>query len=187
LAHASGVMDRTLTYSVRVTKAGIDPITVSRSIYLPGIEVEGGVTLHDGFEEGVPLGEGLVQSSIGIADIDQDGLDEIVVGGADGTLYGYNGDGTPVIQQQELKLRTGGLFTGLAGIYSTPTMADVDYDRRVDMIFGNDNGSLYHLELRLSTDSEELFGKSQSNPAALVLEPSPKAAPAEGEEDDTGR
>ncbi len=177
LATGPGGQDQ--VYSVQVTKAGMDPILVSRTIHIPQADV----TLHPGFETGVPLGEGLVQSSIGIADIDQDGLDEIVVGGADGTLYGYNGDGTPVIQHQELKLRTGGLFTGLAGIYSTPTMADVDYDKRVDMFFGNDNGSIYHLELRLSTDPGVITGKSLSIPAALI----PKAAPAEGEEDDTGR
>ena len=179
LAGGAGGQDR--TYSVEVTKAGIDPILVSRTIHIPQADV----TLHPGFEEGVPLGEGLVQSSIGIADIDQDGLDEIVVGGADGTLYGYNGDGTPVIQ--DLKLRTGGLFSGLAGIYSTPTLADVDYDRRVDLFFGNDNGSLYHLELRLSTDPGVIDGESLSIPEALLPKAVPKAEPAEGEEDDTGR
>lgn len=147
----------------------------------PNKDDEVGVTLHPGFEEGVPLGEGLVQSSIDIADIDQDGLDEIVVGGANGTLYGYNGDGSAVIE--DLLGRPGALFTGLAGIYSSPTLADVDLDRRVDMFFGNDNGVLYHLELRLTSDTIETVSKSFSVPEVLL----PKAAPAKGEEDDTGR
>ncbi len=178
LAEASGGQD--LTYSVQVTKTGIDPLLVSRTIHLPTAEV----TLHPGFEEGVPLGKGLVQSSLGIADIDQDRLDEIVVGGADGSLYGYNGDGSAVVENLE---NPGALFTGMAGIYSTPTLADVDLDKRVDLLFGNDAGVVYHLELRLSSDSTKIIKESLSLPPVLLPKAMPKAAPAKGEEDDTGR
>jgi hypothetical protein len=115
-------------------------------------------SLHPGFESGVPLGRGIVQSSIGLGDIDEDGLPEIVVGGNDGVLYAFNGDGTPVVAVEKtdsiLDATPGALFKTPDGspILSSPTLADVDLDNRVDLFWGTDGGEVYHLELRLTSD-----------------------------------
>jgi hypothetical protein len=173
-----------LTYTVRVTR-GETPMEVSRKIFLPGRQI----SLHPGFEQGVPIGDGLVQSSIGIGDIDQDGLGEIVIGGAEGSLFGYNDDGTPVLPG--LSGPPGSLFTTPthAPILSTPTLADVDYDHRDDIFFGTDAGVLYHLELRLSSDPVETI----SPVVGAVREPPlhkhsvrQKAQPLPEEGDDAG-
>ncbi|MCG3197454.1 MAG: hypothetical protein GHCLOJNM_01940 [bacterium] len=190
---ATGNPNGLLGYSVLVTAPGIQPISVPRSILVPPLQ-ETPVALHPGFEQGVPIGDGLVQSSIGIADIDQDGLNEIVVGGADGSLYGYNGDGSPVLEPMGTKgqpLPFGSLFQTLDGapILSSPTLADVDLDRRVDIFFGTDGGEVFHLEIKLSSDGMKSVDDLISSPhgTAISSSPIPRAAPAPGEEDDVGR
>lgn len=190
---ATGSPTGLLTYSVRGLREGGSPVVASRTIQVPPLEGGGAVIpLHAGFENGVPLGEGLVQSSIGLGDIDSDGLNEIVVGGADGSLYGYNGDGSPVLETNTKgeSLRPGSLFDtpdGL-GIYTSPTMADVDLDRRVDILFGTDAGDVYRLELKLTSDPDVLMNEikliRRITPAAKVGQ---RAAPTSEESDDTGR
>lgn len=145
-----------------------------------------GVSLHAGFENGVFIGKGLVQSSISIADIDEDGLKELMVGSPDGSIYGYNGDGSPVIPNQILN--PGTLFTtpGKASIFSTPTTVDTDLDNRVELLFGTDGGVIYHLKLLLSSDVIDNGTKTLKSFPEPILLPAPKDTPARGEEDDTG-
>ena len=152
------------------------------------------VEVHPGFEEGVSVGPGLVQSSVGLGDIDQDGLPEIVVGGRDGNLYAYNGDGTPVLAVHEggkgLGLTPGVIFRTISGapILSSPTLADVDLDYRVDMFWGTDAGELFHLELNLSSDPE-IIGDLKNQDAFdrwVKARPYTRGVPVKGEEDDTG-
>lgn len=184
---ATGTPSGELVYSVHVTRNGIQPVDAMRSILVPHVGEVSGIPLHAGFEEGVFIGSGLVQSSIGLGDIDQDGLDEIVVGGSDGTLYGYNGDGTPVVPGG---LHPGSLFDTPDGapILSTPTMADVDLDRRVDVFFGTDGGEIYRLELKLTSDAANKITNNLTLGANHLLQKRLiKARPAKGEEDDAGR
>ena len=126
-------------------------------------EVPTGPTLHPGFENGVLIGGGVVQSSLAAEDIDMDGLPELVVGGNEGILYAFNDDGTPVLDQSvegkgfPIPAAIGQLYAPGDGapILSSPTLADVDSDRRVDVFFGNDAGIVFRLEVILSTDDEE--------------------------------
>lgn len=154
-------------------------------------------SLHPGFESGISLGRGIVQSSIGLGDIDQDGLPEIVVGGNDGVLYAFNGDGTPVVSQvparkgeSGLDLPYGGLFRTPDGtpILSSPTLADVDLDTRVDLFWGTDGGEVYHLELRLTSDPPlDLKRKSFVAPVRRSETSPVRMAPAPDEDDDVAR
>jgi hypothetical protein len=149
-------------------------------------------TLHPGFEEGVFVGRGPAQSSISFGDVDQDGEGEILIGGFDGGLYGFNADGSPILfsemMVEDLKAdvilpATPGLLfldPSLLPILSTPTLADVDEDERVDIFFGTDNGEVYRLELILTTDLEDPI-KSR-----LESQPILKVAPALGRKDGTG-
>lgn len=119
-------------------------------------------TIHPGFENGVLLGGGIVQSSLAAEDIDEDGVPELVVGGNEGVLYAFRGDGSPVLDQNvgkglPIPAAIGQLFAPGDGapILSSPTLADVDADRRTDVFFGNDDGKVFRLRVILSTDGEE--------------------------------
>ena len=159
-------------------------------------ETDSGPILHPGFESGVLLGGGVVQSSLAAEDIDMDGLPELVVGGNEGILYAYNGDGTPVLDQK-IKDEEGAVPPAIGQLYSTgdgepilssPTLADVDSDRRVDIFFGNDAGKVFHLEVVLSTDA----AKTRSQVARQVSQtPTERyrryiSAASPEEEDDLG-
>lgn len=133
-------------------------------------EGEHGPTLHPGFENGLVIGGGVVQSSLTAGDIDMDGLPELVVGGNEGILYAFNGDGSPVLDQSvegkgiPIPAAIGQLYAPGDGvpILSSPTLADVDSDKRVDVFFGNDAGIVFRLEVVLSTDDEK--SRRISNP-----------------------
>jgi len=184
-----------LVYSVDVDGDNISPAQIQRQVIVP--ELAGtsptptqppvstptptpfpseGVSLHPGFEQGVFVGRGLGQSSVAVGDIDEDGFPEIVIGGGDGGLYAFNGNGTPVVESGQVPTKgkdvpdaTPGLLflTPLESdgtrlpILSTPTLADVDSDKRVDMLWGTDGGEVYRLELRLSTDPPDKVKQSQ--------------------------
>lgn len=127
-----------------------------------------GPTLHPGFENGVLLGGGIVQSSLAAEDIDEDGVPDLVVGGNEGVLYAFRGDGSPVLGQDfekglPIPAAIGQLFAPGDGapILSSPTLADVDADRRMDVFFGNDDGKVFRLRVILSTDEGE-FRKGDS-------------------------
>ena len=64
-------------------------------------------------------GSGVNQSSIAIGDVDGDGLaDDIVVGGRDGVVHAYRGDGSLIFT----------FDTGTAGIDSRAAIGDIDAD-----------------------------------------------------------
>ena len=136
----------------------------------------------------MPLGTGIVQSSIAIGDIDQNGLNEIVVGGFDGGLYAYRGDGTPVLEPPAEGLEPGKLFQTPDGtpILSSPTLADVDSDRRLDILWGTDGGEVYRLELRLLSDPP-IEVKRATKSALRKPAPRAKLPPVAAEDDDPGR
>lgn len=125
-------------------------------------------TIHPGFENGVLLGGGIVQSSLAAEDIDEDGVQDLVVGGNEGVLYAFRGDGSPVLDQNvgkglPIPAAIGQLFAPGDGapILSSPTLADVNVDRRMDVFFGNDDGKVFRLRVILSTDEGD-FRKGDS-------------------------
>jgi hypothetical protein len=52
-------------------------------------------------------------------------------------------------------------------ILSSPTLADVDLDTRVDIFWGTDGGEVYRLELRLTSDPLLLLNQDKSLPPVL--------------------
>lgn len=80
-----------------------------------------------------------IESSPGIADIDGDGRMEIVVGSHDFKVYSLE-----VVPGQR-QLRVEWTYTPPAAniFFSSPTLADIDGDGNIEVIIGNNNGSMY--------------------------------------------
>ncbi len=91
-------------------------------------------TLISGFP--IAMSESLnVQSSPVTADVDNDGLPEIVIGSPDGRIYAFNGNGTDAAG---FPLTVGGK------VLSTPLLADLDGDSSdIELAVGCDDGNLY--------------------------------------------
>lgn len=80
-----------------------------------------------------------IESSPGIADIDGDGRMEIVVGSHDFKVYSLE-----VVPGQR-NLRVEWTYTPPAAniFFSSPTLADIDGDGNIEVIIGNNNGTMY--------------------------------------------
>ena len=76
--------------------------------------------------------------SAAIVDIDQDGIPEIIIGGRDGKLYAWNGDGSSV---PHFPYVTAGFIT------TSPAVADIDDDGEVEIVFGSGNYRVYAINL----------------------------------------
>ncbi|UCF79189.1 MAG: VCBS repeat-containing protein [Candidatus Eiseniibacteriota bacterium] len=72
--------------------------------------------------------------SAALADIDTDNVVEIIIGGRDGNLYAWNGDGSPVPK-----------FPYVIGSYitSSPAVGDIDDDGAPEIVFGAGNYRVY--------------------------------------------
>ena len=68
-------------------------------------------------------------SSAAIADVDGDGRDDVVVGGLNGRLYAFDGDGRALPGW-------GGGVTATSAIASSPAVGDVDGDGRPEVVVG---------------------------------------------------
>jgi M6 family metalloprotease-like protein len=87
----------------------------------------------------VDLGEPVVATPR-VADLDGDGLDEIVVAGAEGTIYAWRADGTPVVPL----CGTFGEFARVSGaIEMPPALADIDGNGDLEVIVATAAGSLH--------------------------------------------
>ncbi|NYT27458.1 MAG: VCBS repeat-containing protein [Candidatus Thiodubiliella endoseptemdiera] len=86
-------------------------------------------------------------SSPTLADIDGDGDLDLVVGEISGTLKYYQNTGTTSNPAYEVKTGNSNPFDGIdVGTYSGPTLADIDGDGDLDLVMGEDNGTLKYYQ-----------------------------------------
>ncbi|NYT26778.1 MAG: VCBS repeat-containing protein [Candidatus Thiodubiliella endoseptemdiera] len=82
-----------------------------------------------------------------MADIDGDGDLDLVMGEAYGTLKYYQNTGTTSSPAYEAKTGGNNPFNGIdVGGYSTPTLADIDGDGDLDLVVGEQNGTLKYYQ-----------------------------------------
>ena len=81
------------------------------------------------------------------ADIDGDGLLDLVVGEFDGNLNYYENTGTASAPVYSARTGTANPWDGInVGGYSTPTFADIDGDGDLDLVVGESSGNLNYYE-----------------------------------------
>ncbi|MFH0778263.1 MAG: C25 family cysteine peptidase, partial [Candidatus Eisenbacteria bacterium] len=132
-----------------------------------------GVEVRDGDGNPSTLGVFAVTGSMwlygsaAMADIDSDGIVEIIIGGRDGKLYAWNGDGTAV---PKFPYVVGGYIT------SSPAVADIDDDMQPEIVFSAATYKVYAINL----DSTSVPGWPKSG---VVLNGDMQPSPAIGDID----
>ncbi|NYT27997.1 MAG: VCBS repeat-containing protein [Candidatus Thiodubiliella endoseptemdiera] len=82
-----------------------------------------------------------------LADIDGDGDLDLVVGERDGTLKYYQNTGTTSNPAYEVKTGDSNPFNGIdVGYSASPTLADIDGDGDLDLVVGEDDGTLKYYQ-----------------------------------------
>jgi outer membrane protein assembly factor BamB len=76
-----------------------------------------------------------VRSSPAIADIDNDGKLEVIIGSEDKKVYALNGENGSLLWSYE----TGG------SVFSSPSIADIDNDGKLEIVVGSDDKKIYAL------------------------------------------
>ncbi|MCP3960104.1 MAG: hypothetical protein GY719_19840 [bacterium] len=138
---------------------------------------------YQGFFPSQLAGERVRSSSIALADVDGNGDADIVVGGSDGIVHVYDGDGTELWTYD----------TGSMSIESKPAVADIDDDGSMEVVVTagsnftpDSDGGLYVLDHQGNLQCE--FLPLDSGDADLFLEgilSSPAVADLDG--DDGGK
>jgi M6 family metalloprotease-like protein len=90
----------------------------------------------------IDLGEPVGGASPRVADLDGDGVSEVVVAAKSGTVYAWHADGTAVIEP--VGPAPHGFFARAeGGVSRTPAVADLNGDGRAEVVVATDGGRLY--------------------------------------------
>ncbi|NYT27944.1 MAG: VCBS repeat-containing protein [Candidatus Thiodubiliella endoseptemdiera] len=114
-------------------------------------------------------------SSPTLADIDGDGDLDLVVGENYGTLKYYQNTGTTSNPAYEAKTGDSNPFDGIdVGIYSAPTLADIDGDGDLDLVIGEIDGTLkyYYNQQPSSVDGQVPTFTEKTSDTNVLGEPS---------------
>ena len=109
--------------------------------------------------------------SAAIVDIDGDEVPEVIIGGRDGKLYAWNGDGSTV---PHFPYVTTGFIT------TSPAVGDIDDDGAPEIVFGSANGKVY----AINTDSTLVSGWPKTG---ISLSGDMQPSPALGDLDGDGK
>ncbi|MBN1505050.1 MAG: VCBS repeat-containing protein, partial [Candidatus Eisenbacteria bacterium] len=115
-------------------------------------------------------GSSWLYGSAALVDLDNDGFDEVVIGGRDGKLYALNGDGSDI---PHFPYVTTGYIT------CSPAVGDVDGDGQPEIAFASSNYKVYVI----NTDSTLVPGWPKSG---INMSGDMQPSPALGDVDDDG-
>ncbi len=106
------------------------------------------------------------RSSPLIGDVDHDGVNELVVGSFDGSIYAFKADGRPAIGADasgRLRNVNGIIDAGTRPepILSSPALADLDGDGVPELIFGSDADALHIVKVNAGEPSKARAGWTQ--------------------------
>ncbi|WP_369177469.1 beta strand repeat-containing protein [Candidatus Thiodubiliella endoseptemdiera] len=123
-----------------------------------------------------------------LADIDGDGDLDLVLGKNDGTLKYYQNTGTTSNPAYEVKTGDSNPFNGIdVGYFSKPTLADIDGDGDLDLVVGEDDGTLKYYQNTGTTSNPAYEAKTGgSNPFNSIdvgVFPTPNLADIDGDGD----
>ncbi|WP_369178915.1 FG-GAP-like repeat-containing protein [Candidatus Thiodubiliella endoseptemdiera] len=124
--------------------AGNAPVFTADRVVLTKLEYIEKTGLGNNPFEGIDVG---YYSTPTLADIDGDGDLDLVAGKDDGTLKYYQNTGTTSSPAYEAKTGGNNPFNGIdVGIYSAPTLADIDSDGDLDLVVGENDGTLKYYQ-----------------------------------------
>ncbi|WP_369177728.1 FG-GAP-like repeat-containing protein [Candidatus Thiodubiliella endoseptemdiera] len=124
--------------------AGNAPVFTADRVVLTKLEYIEKIGLGNNPFEGIDVG---YYSTPTLADIDGDGDLDLVAGKDDGTLKYYQNTGSTSSPAYEAKTGGNNPFNGIdVGIYSAPTLADIDSDGDLDLVVGENDGTLKYYQ-----------------------------------------
>lgn len=140
--------------------------------------------IGDGSPRCAPLGDsttGMIHSRLSVADWNQDGLFDLILGASTGNLFWYPNQGTktePKFPAARLIVTSAGKPLDI-GYGSAPLVVDWDNDDRLDILCGAERNRILYFRNEGSADQPKLvsrgFLKVDGQPIALPVEPVPNS------------
>lgn len=135
-------------------------------------------------------------ASLAIGDLDNDSLDDLIIGHTDGTFSFYTNTAAsdtlqPVwsLVTDVLKDQAGNIID--VGDYAAPAIYDIDADGKKDLVSGNQFGALYYYQnngtVPGSTNLVMVTNKLGNIDLTNIYEPTPFTTPYFGPTDNTGK